>query len=185
MTNIFDKMFNITNLNNETTSLAKALLFFYVLMAITQNDLLGKQMKEFINDRLVQHVIAFIMMVAIVNLIGGIQETDKLLFYSVIAYVWFVLSTKLDIQWNLILILLLFVWFLYDNRLQNRQAMMIKDNSVDKEIRRNIMNEYQSLNTYVVSGLIIVTLIGVYLYGSRKTVQYGGGKYNPIKFLLY
>lgn len=184
--NTFDKIFNITSATNTNTSIAKALLIFYVLMASQQNNLLGKQMKELINDsRIAQHIIAFIMMIVVINMIGGVQETDKLLFYSAIAYVWFVLSTKLDIQWNLILILLLFVWFLYQNRNDNKRLIMDRDINITNEIKKAFDIKDINWNTYVVSGLVTVTLIGLYLYSNKKGVQYGGGKYDPIKFLLY
>jgi len=184
--NIFNKMFNIMSADKSNVSLAKILLIFYTIMASQQNELLGKQMKGFIADnRLVQHVIAFILMIVVVNMIGGIQETDKLLFYSTIAYIWFIFSTKLDIQWNLILIMLMIVLFLYENRQNVKHSIMANDDNVTREIRKSIIDDDASWNTYIVSGLMIITLIGVYLYANKKGVQYGGERYDPIKFLLY
>lgn len=173
-------------LTDNNISIAKALLIFYVIMANQKSDLLGKQFKELINNnRIAQHIIAFIMMIVVINIIGGVQNTDKMLFYSTIAYVWFVLSTKVDIQWNLILILLLFVWYLYQNRTDTKRFMMDKDTGITKDIKKKFDMKNMNWNTGVVSGLITITLVGLYLYSNKKGIQYGGGKYDPIKFLLY
>jgi hypothetical protein len=175
MSEVINKMFNIGDI-----SLPKALLFFYVITANQYTgDLLGKQMKTFLNEnRIAQHLVAFTMMVAIVHIMG-IKKTDELLFYSLILYSWFILTTKLNIQMNLVVIMSLIVWFFYENNNSTD-----KDENISGEIKQNIKNINKKWNTYIGSGLIMLTLGGVFMYSNKKHIQYGGG-YNPINFLLY
>lgn len=177
-------MESLLNINN--ISVAKALLVFYFISASHNSPLLSKQMKEFISqNRIAQHLIGFIMMMVIVHIIGGTQEVGKLIYYTVITYLWFILTTKLELQWNLAIVLLLLVWFLYENRLNlGQEIMILKDKILDKNAQTKVITTNNKYKSMTVAFLILLTTMGVVFYSRKKTVQYGGG-FNPMKFLFY
>jgi hypothetical protein len=159
-------------------SLAKPLLIYYAIMAGFNSDLLGKQFHEMMQtSRMAKHVAGFVMMMGVIEIMGKVEQTDMLVFYSLIGYIWFILSTKVDLQWNLILLVLLGVWYVY----QNRQV----DMNLNEADRNKILRERQKLDNYVTIGLMMVTLVGMLLYTNKKTVQYGGGRFDPIRFIFY
>lgn len=160
--------------------LSKALLIFYILMASQYTSgLLGKQMRTFLEEnRLAQHVIGFIMMVAIMKVLNLNS------YLSIIAYALFVFSTKLDIQWNLIFILLLFLGYLYESNMEERESDIMLDATLTKNFITDFINNDTLNKKYIIGGISIAALIGVALYMKKKNVQYGGG-FNMMTFLLY
>lgn len=174
-------------LNTGSVSLARVLLIFYVLIAsnFTEN-LMGKQLKTFFSEnRIAQHLIAFIMILVLVIIIGNVDNMKRALVYSILGYVWFIFTTKLDIQWNIIILLGLLIVFLYESNMIEQEKRIIKDQSVSEEEIEEIIRHNNRVRTYTVIGIIIITLIGAFLYLTKKKEQYGGGQFNLATFLLY
>jgi hypothetical protein len=182
-----NNIFNMDNKGEPTTSLSKALLIFYVIIASQYTgNLMGKQMKEFIQEnRIAQHIIAFTMLLVLINLVGGVKNIGKTIIYSIIGYLWFIFTTKLDIHWNLIILCLLTIGYLYEtNMFTHEYDIFYKDQVLTPEEKNKVVNKNKNIKTYIVGGLIIVTLIGSLLYEQKKGVQYGGG-FSIVKYLLY
>ena len=104
MTNIL----NIDNLTGPNTSMVKVLLIFYLLITTNFTDnLVSKQLKTFFEDnRLGQHVIAIIALLVLITSVGGVVDNRKAIVYTLVGYTWFIFTTKLDIHWNMIIIMI-------------------------------------------------------------------------------
>jgi len=189
----FGKMFNMNYISRSNVSISQALLIFYVLIASHfTNDLFAKQFKKFLSgNRIAQHVIGFITMLIIIINVAGIQDTKPAILYSLIAYVWFIFTTKLDLQWNMIIILLLLFGFLYENQLAKKEKSSATDKALTSEDIKNIENKHNRYKTYLVISVMLITLTGTILYANKKWIQYdgenqsGGGQFDLIKFFLY
>jgi small-conductance mechanosensitive channel len=179
-------LLNIQNINSNKMSLAKVLLIFYVIIASNfTNGLMAKQMREYIeSNRLVQHIIGLILMIILVTTVGGVVDTYQAILYSVIGYIWFIFTTKLDIHWNIIIIVLLFIGYMYENSLEVKEEQIKSDPNVSEEIKEKIIQSDESTTKYIVSTVMLITIIGTILYSHKKHVQYGGG-YNLFTYLLY
>lgn len=167
-------------------NIAEVLLIFYVLVASNYTDnLLGKQMKEYINNnRLIQHVIGFLTMLILVTLIGDVTDTRTAIAYALVAYLWFILSTKLDVQWNIIIIILLFIGYMYENSLGMKEKEIIEDKNLSIEQKDEMIAEQNKYKIWLIGGILLITIIGTFLYSQKKTEQYGGG-YDVFTYLLY
>ena len=174
-------------LNTDSGSLARVLLIFYVLVASNYtHNLMGKQLQNYLEEnRIAQHIIAFIMMLVLIIIVGKVKDFKKALAYSLLGYLWFIFTTKMDIQWNLIIIISLLIIFMYENNMIDKEIQSKKDVNLNDEEIKNIKNNNNEIKTYVIIGVIIITLIGMYLYINKKEGQYGGGEFDIIKFLLY
>jgi len=169
------------------SSLARVLLVFYIILASNYtSDLLGKQFKTYIKEnRIFQHIIAFIMMFVLIIVVGGVTDNLKAGMYSIFGYIWFLFMTKMDIQWNIIILGGLLLFILYENNTDDTKKNM-KDSGLftDEDIKAAENNSCPSQN-YIYIGIISLTLLGIYLYLSKKEGQYGGGKFDLVKFMLY
>lgn len=177
--------FNIQNINLNQTSLIKVLFIFYVFAASdTTNNLMSKQMKKFIDDnRYMQHILGFLSMIVLVTLVGGIVDNKSAILYALIGYIWFIFSTKLDIHWNLIILLLLFVGYMIDNSMSVREIDSNNDKNLTDVEKQNILKEDMTYKNVIVGGILIVTLIGTCFYSQKKLEQYGGG-YDIFAYIL-
>jgi hypothetical protein len=186
-----DKILNINYLDQSNISLSKALMIFYVLVASNYTgSLLSKQLKESIeNNRYAQHIIGFIMMLVIITMVGGVSDIDKTIIYSVLAYVWFIMTTKIDLHWNIIIILLMLCGYLYENKIKQKEKLLENDSSMSNGEKNKIKIKHTERKTYIVLGIVGVTAIGMYMYLTKKQNQYGvqsggGAEFDPIVFLL-
>ena len=179
-------IFQIDNISNNNTSLSKVLLIFYLLIATNFTDnLVSKQLKEYINNnRLVQHFIALLSLLVLITSIGGVVDSRKAILYTIIGYTWFLFTTKLDIQWNIIILLILLYGYLYENSLEKKRITSLNDKSLTEEDINRIEKNNNYIKSIIVLTAISVTIIGTLFYSNKKQIQYGGG-YSFIKYLLY
>jgi hypothetical protein len=174
------------------TSIAKVLLFFYVFMTSgSAHNLVGSPLRRFIDDnRMVQHFIAFLLLFSLVitfdsEIFGSnysLSVTDALI-YTVICYTWFIFSTKLDAQWNIILIMILIGIFVMDTHFKTQEESAKSDPNLTNEQKVNIIKSNNMIRTYVTSFAILVTILGTVLYSDRKAEQYGGS-YDIFTYIL-
>jgi hypothetical protein len=171
--------------NDSNMMLTRVLLIFYIIIASNFTDnLVSKQLKTFVQEnRFAQHLIGFIMMLSFVILIGGVTNIEKGILYAVIGYMWFIFTTKLDIQWNIIIIILLLFGFIYETKLSEKEMEILNDASLTENQKNIIINDQQKYKIYTVIAIIATTVIGTFLYTNKKVVQYGGS-YDIITFLF-
>lgn len=175
-------VFNVSNTDAVAngvggTSLVKILLIYYLLVAsnCTEN-LMSKQTREFINNnRNAQHVIGFMMMYVLIILFNEQLDMRYAFAYAIVGYVLFILSTKVDIHWNIIIVILLFVGYLFDNSNKIRENEIINDASLTPERRIELLHEMSNYRTWVIGCIVVVTIIGTLFYSHKKQEQYGGG----------
>ena len=171
----------------ENISITKVLLIFYLLIGNSAlQPLLSKQWKKMVEDnRLIQHIIGLTTIITLITLTSeGEMDNLNILMYSILGYMWFIFSTKLDIHWNIIVIVLLLLSFLYENSLKIKDNIIMNDKVLTEEEKNKIKKNNYNNKIYILLGITGVTLLGVYLYSDKKKVQYGGG-YSLINFLLY
>lgn len=179
-------IFQIDNMTGSGVSLSKVLLIFYLLIATNfTNNLVSKQFKSFFEEnRLAQHCIAITSLLVLITSVGGVVDTKKAIIYTILGYIWFLLTTKLDIHWNMIIVLILLAGYLFENNLDNKEKLMTDDKALTPEEKEKLINKDNKIKALIVGGAMIITLLGTFLYSNKKHVQYGGG-YDPITFLLY
>lgn len=168
-------------------SLSKVLLIFYILILtnITPPALMSKQMKALLEDnRIAQHIIGFITMIVLISIIGNNISTRAVMAYSIIAYLWFIMTTKMDAHWNIIIMIILVIGYLYENDLEYRENNTNVDKILAEDEKNDIKRQINMSKTYIALIVLILTIIGTYLYNRKKDVQYGGG-YDIIKYLFY
>ncbi|VBB18437.1 hypothetical protein YASMINEVIRUS_900 [Yasminevirus sp. GU-2018] len=169
-------VFNIPN-NAGGTSLAKILLVYYLLVAsnCTEN-LMSKQTKEFINEsRYAQHVIGLMLMFVLITLFNEQLDVRYAFAYAILGYIWFVFSTKLDIHWNMVIVILLFVGYLLDSSSRVRESEIVNDKNLTEQRKEELLRETSVHRTWLAGCVVVVTIVGTLFYSHKKHEQYGGG----------
>lgn len=155
--------------------LTKPLLLLYLFIATDHiKNLYGGQFRDFIKDsRVMQHIIGFIGMLVIINLASDIDNIKTLLLYTTLGYVWFLLTTKLNIYWNLALFAILVIAYLYQANMESKESKTNKDPSLyddDKVLVKYKNTQTNKVMFYTVLG---ITAIGILIYGIGKYTKYG------------
>jgi hypothetical protein len=176
-------MENIKKFNGSI--IIKSFLLFYLINLNSPNNLLSKQMNNFIQDnRMIDHIIKFITLYVLMILLDVTNNHIYALMYSITIYFWFIFSTKLDIHLNLIVLAILFFSFLNNNRLNEYINDIMEDKILTDENKKIIINNQKNYSMEILIIILLITCTGNILYSNRKELQYGGG-FDPIKYIFY
>lgn len=182
LTNYIDKLkfpFELSSI-----SLSQALLFFYVIIASNfVKHLYSHQLQIFFENRWVQHFIGFTIMLVVITNIGKVKKPSLVFIYSLISYFWFLLTTKLDLKWNIAIIGLLILGFMYENKMFDKEIQSKKDESLNKDNINNIEKKNKKIKMLIMISILIVTFLGTIQYINKKQIQYKDN-FDPIEFMF-
>jgi predicted PurR-regulated permease PerM len=174
-------------------SIGRVILLTYIILASGYcSSLFSKGLKQAIEDnRMVQHLLLLILIIALMTIIGnplGVEPTENqqlnIIISSLIIYVWFILTTKLDLSWNVGILILLTIFFLYESKKSSEYKLMLKDYNLTKEKKKELLEYYASLQKYMLTAIFGVTLVGTLFFADQKAVQHGGG-FSYFNFFFY
>jgi small-conductance mechanosensitive channel len=168
-------------------SLGKILLIFYLLASSSSLfPLLSKQWKnELEENRVAQHILGITTILALTILVSnGRFSVQRIFMYTLIGYMWFILSTKLDLQWNIIVMILLVGFLLYQDSNKHKDLKNEDDKNLSNGEKNQIQKKNKQSYIFIIVAIILISMGGTLLYSNKKEGQYGGG-YSLTNFLLY
>lgn len=176
-------------------SIGRVLLLTYIIISSSHcNTLLSTEMKETIQDnKLVQHFILLVLIMVLMSLFGNPlkhdfvgDETINLIIVSSLVYVWFILTTKLSVTWNFGVIILLCIYFFYENEKIDDYKKKIGNEDIKEVQKEEFVMSFTKYHKNLLLGLFGTTLLGTMLYANEQSIQTGGGKgkFNIINFLI-
>ena len=174
------KLANLINLNdsgslqNRNTMLT-ILLFIYLFIASnsTKNLFSGQLTRYIDNNRYAQHVIAFLTIVVMITYLGNMNNNMNIILCSGIIYLWFLATTKMDLGWNMLIIGLLVVAFLFQNRINSIEDLG-GDPNLDKSDKKKIVKGNDKKKKLLLAVILMISAAGVGFYVTKKKGQYGG-----------
>jgi len=173
-------------------SIGKILLSTYVIIssALCLNLFSNNFKKTLETNRYAQHVILIILILTLVIDFGspfGLEittnKTVNIAIVTLIIYIWFILTSKLDCTWNIATIILLIIYYLYESKITSDLQLELKE-ATSSETKSIQVSNFIKNNNYVLLGIFAFTLIGTLLYTSEKQTQYGE-EFNLINFWFY
>jgi hypothetical protein len=171
MNNIFDIKFVLV-------------LYLVQLSSLTSNTL-GKQLKEYVEaNRIIQHIINLIFLFVLISLADKNKSIQDIAINTVSIYIFYLLSTKLDLQYNIILLLIMLIYYLYQRTTGSKIGRINKDEDLDIQTKEILTLVDNNKNNIFGCLLIIFLFYFTHVYFKRKNMQYGNG-FNYSKFLLY
>ncbi len=171
-------------------SIGKILLIAYIIISSSYcSNLFSKSLKhELETNKYVQHLILILLIMSLLIVFDNpfraelsSNHTINMIILTLLVYVWFILTTKLDLAWNIGIIILLVIYFLYESKLTNNINLKLSDTNISDDNKKKIMSEFVRINNYVLLILFGFTLMGTFFYSSEKQVQYGGS-FNLMNF---
>ncbi|ATZ80476.1 hypothetical protein BMW23_0424 [Bodo saltans virus] len=172
---------------NNNISLGKILLLFYAVIASSSLfPLLSKQLKEEIKgNRIAQHVVAITVLLSIILTVSNGQfEFNRIILYTLIGYLIFILSTKMDLQWNIMIIISILSFVIYQEINKHNELKLLHDKNINDDNKNEIIKNNNSNYVFIAGIIAAITIAGTLFYSEKKEGQYGGG-YNLLNFLVY
>jgi hypothetical protein len=174
-------------------SIGRIVLLTYIILASQYcSNLFSHGLKEAIeSNRLVQHLILLILIMTLMIIFGNPlnveftnNEQFNIIIMSLLVYVWFVMTTKLDLTWNVCILIILTIYFLYESKKVSEYKIILNDPNLDVLKKKELFDSFDKLQKYMLLTIFGITLTGSFLYANEKQVQYGGG-FSMFRFFFY
>jgi hypothetical protein len=193
--------------------IGKILLLTYIIIASNYcSNLFSNSLKDAIeNNRYVQHLILIILIMSLLLMFeqgNSIKFTSNkhlnVIIMTLIIYTWFILTTKLDLAWNIAIMIMLIIYFFYENKKNNDYKIISNDTNLSSDTKNELHNILINTQKSLLLGIFGITLTGTFIYGIEKYNQYspshnqegdnyilqGGGysknnSFNMVKFLFH
>ena len=166
-------------------NLFKSLTIFYLLqLSNYTKPLLGKQLKELLQEnRITQHIVNYCLLLVIFITVYP-KNLEKNILYSFFGYALFLITTKMELHMNLIVLLLLLVGFIYETNYSNKTNRIINDSEINQNLKMTLFENIFKNNKIFFGIFIIFSIIFMTLYMNKKKEQYGGS-YDMLNFFIY
>jgi hypothetical protein len=166
-------------------NLFRSLTIFYLIqLSSYTKPLIGKQLKELLSEnRIAQHIVNYCLLLVIFLVIYP-KNLGKNILYSFFAYILFIITTKMELHMNLIVLLLLLGGFIYETNYSNKKDRILKDNEIEFNLKNNIFDKLFKNNMIFFIFFIIISTLFMTLYLNKKREQYGGS-YDTLNFFIY
>ena len=165
--------------------IGKILLLTYIIIASNYcSNLFSNSLKNAIeNNRFVQHLILIILIMSLLIIFeqgNSIKFTSNkhlnVLIMTLLIYTWFILTTKLDLAWNIAVMIMLVIYFFYENKKSNDYKNINNDKNLSNESKNELHNILINTQKSLLLGIFGITLTGTFIYGIEKYNQYGSSK---------
>lgn len=165
-------------------SVGRIILLTYIIIASGYcTNIFSNGLRNAIEDnKFAQHIILILLIMALMICFGnpfGVEITSNqqinIVIMSLLVYVWFIMTTKLDLAWNIGILILLTIYFLYESKQISDYKTVSSDLTLDVNRKKQILDTYISTQKYLLIGIFGVTIIGTLVYANEKQDQYGGG----------
>ena len=174
-------------------SVGRIVLLTYIILASQYcSNLFSHGLREAIeSNRMVQHLILLILIMTLMIVFGnpfGVEFTNNeqfnVIIMTLLVYVWFIMTTKLDLGWNVSILIILTIYFLYESKKVSDYKIILADPNLNSLKKKELFDSFGNLQMYLLIALFGVTLTGTFLYANEKQVQYGGG-FSMYRFFFY
>jgi chromate transport protein ChrA len=157
------------------TSSPTSIFILYLLISTNFTaELLGCSLQKALNNIYLKHLLGFMTMFVFVVISNNdleIMNPFKQLLYTMLFYGIFLLTTKMDFKWWIVLIIGLFVIYI---------LQLYKNKKITKNEEKEQFENYQKYLTYFIGGVIF---LGVLVYYGKKKAEFKS-EFNDFTFFL-
>ena len=172
-----------------TYSIGRVLLLTYlILMAPTCTNLFSNSLKDLIHtNRFAQHLILLLLIITLVLMFGSPLGTDisknetlNGIIVGLLVYVFFILSTKLNYIYNIAIIIILTLYFLFESQKITDYKNILDDKILDDDKKVKIFEKFDTIQNYMLVGIFGITIVGTMFYLFEKKEKFNKTDFNQI-----
>ncbi len=157
-------------------------ILYILLMSNILFTKLNKHLIEFLNtNTFAKHILTFITIIVLITLVYSHLDISELIFYAVIIFILFILSTKSTYHVNLIILGILFILYMLDYTYTNKISDTV-NSQLSYENKKNIISKFKIKKNHSIIFFAIAVVAGALLYDSKKYNQYKD-KYSLMVFV--
>jgi hypothetical protein len=193
---ILDKVNELINIptKNSKIPIIKIIVLFYLAMMCQYAGLLmpSQLIRELHTNRTAQHIVGLITIFVIINILADINDKDgegePISFkdnatYAIICYALFLLTTKVDLTWSLLILGGGLVYYMTTEKNAIKEKVQELDEVLSDDLKIQMSNKNKKYRLVGFGILIALVLYAFNSYNNKKMDQYMT-TYDPIRFVL-
>jgi len=193
---ILDKVNELINIptKNSKIPIIKIIVLFYLAMMCQYAGLLmpAQLIRELHTNRTAQHIVGLITIFVIINVLADINDKDgegepislkNNATYTLICYALFLLTTKVDLTWSLIILGGGLVYYMTTEKNTINEKVQELDETLSDDLKIQISNKNKKYTLIGFGILIALVLYAFNSYNNKKMDQYMT-IYDPIRFMF-
>jgi len=174
-------------------SIGRIVLLTYIIIASNScTNLFSKGLQQAIQDnRMVQHLILLILIMSLIIIFGNPLGTNitnneqlNIVIMTLLVYVWFIMTTKLSLAWNVGILILLAIYFLFESKQISETSEIMRDTNLSKDKKEELYKLFMHHQQYLMLAIFGVTLTGTFFYSNEQKEQHGGG-FSYYRYFFY
>lgn len=172
---------------NHNFSLMQILLLFYLIASSSALfPLLAKQYKQILeSNKIAQHILGLLTFLTFtIYISNGEFSIHRIFTYTMIGYLLFIFTTKLDLPMIIVILGILVSLYLYQDMNKHEELIIMNDKVLSFNEKQENIIKLKKNDKYCFGILIVLIIGGTLIYSHKKEIQYGGN-YNLTNYLLY
>ena len=170
-------------------SITNSLLLLYFIGA---NKFIYKLMPEktrniFESNKYIHHLMSYLTLIAIMSFVLKKKNKKKVILYSFICYIWFLLTLKLSPIYFFSLLAILIMGYVTEILIKDKKDKHknIPSDVMTEEEKESNVTRLKQFRTFFISTALVVTLVGyIYPQGNSTGSQAGGGDSSILDYLF-
>ncbi len=165
---------NFNFLNGEVSIIRIIMIIYLFILANTLSSRVSEKIMYKLNERyILKHFIGVITIGILLSLVYSLNYKD-LIFYSLLIYFIFLLSTKISSELIVMIVTILGGLYFYDYFIDSKISQVHNDKIIDNYKKNMIIADKKDKKKNISLFMIAIIICGSLLYENKKQGQFGG-----------
>jgi hypothetical protein len=169
------------NINSDISIIKILMLLILIKVISMDNSNLSNVIK---NNMIAKHITLIITINVILSTIYKNISLNQMIFYSIIIYIVYLLSIKIDKKYVLIYGLLLTVLYFIDHYNREKINLIKQDKNIDSNKKDDIIRNINKKNNILLLSYILLILGTSIMYDDKQFEQHGG-QYSILNYINF
>ena len=169
------------NINSDISIIKILMLLILIKVISMDNTNLSNVIK---NNMIAKHITLIISINVLLSIIYKNISIDQMLFYSIIIYIIYLLSIKIDKKYVLIYGLLLSVLYFIDHYNREKINLIKHDKNIVHNKKEEIIRNISKKNNILLVSYILL-IIGTSIIYDDKQFEQHGGNYSILNYISF
>jgi hypothetical protein len=153
------------------------LLYFFGANKFVYKLMPDKTRNIFESNKYIHHLMSYLTLVAIMSFVLKKKSKKKVILYSLICYIWFLLTLKLSSIYFFSLLVILIMGYVTE--------ILIKDKNYKLKNIPSSITKLKQFRTFFISTALFTTLVGyIYPQDNNTGAMVGGGDSSILDYLF-
>jgi hypothetical protein len=159
------------------------LVLFYYLFMLNSQSYINNQINDLYKSKIFNNLIILFTVYIVYIFINKHNNNKILINCALLTTFWIILAKKMDLPIFIILMIILFCIYVYNNQQKQYIEQIKNDKMLPNKMKDEYINNYNDMKIYITATGVLITILGIVLYYLKKCDQYTD-QFDMITFII-